>query len=49
LGGRVQDAENIILAHDDELSAIQFDLVAGIFAEQDPVAGPDVRGGPVLP
>ena len=44
LRSRVQNSQDIILAHDDVLSAIQFDLVAGILAEQDAVTGFDVEG-----
>jgi len=42
--GRGRTPRDIILAHDDVLSAIQFDLVAGILAEQDAVTGFDVEG-----
>ena len=44
LWGHVQDSENIVLAHDDVLSAIQLDFVAGVFAKQDAVANLDVEG-----
>src|SRR5690242_3045397 len=47
LSGCVENSKNIVLAHDDVLSAIQFDLVAGVFAEQDAVTGFDVKGDDV--
>src|SRR5436305_3357369 len=43
LGGSIQNAENIVLAHDDVLQAIQFDLVAGILPEQNTGADLDVE------
>ena len=32
------DAEDLVLAHDQELSAVQFDLLAGVLAEEHRVA-----------
>ena len=43
LAGRIQNAEHIVLAHDDVLRALQRDLVAGVFSKKDTVAGFDVE------
>src|SRR5690349_5288538 len=43
-GTRLQNAEDVVLPHDDVLSAIWLDLAAGIFAEEDAVADFDVEG-----
>ena len=38
LGSSTQDAEDFLFAHDQELFAIDLDLSAGIFSEEDTVA-----------
>ncbi len=38
LGLRVENAEDLVLTHDQELFAIQLDVAAGVLAEQDAVA-----------
>src|ERR1051326_1016214 len=37
------DGQHVILFHDEVLAPVQFDLLAGILAEEDPVAGSDVE------
>src|SRR5579872_1622949 len=43
LGGRMQNAEDIVLAHDDVLCAIQFCFVAGVLPKQDAVSDSNVE------
>ena len=46
LGSRLlafEHAEDVVLAHDEELLAVELDLGAGVLAEQDAVAGLDVQ------
>ncbi len=38
LGHATQDSENFLFLHDDEFFAVNLDLGAGVFAEQDAVA-----------
>src|SRR5437870_8266857 len=38
---RAEDAEDVLLLHDEVLRAVQLDLAAGILPEKDPVAGLD--------
>jgi hypothetical protein len=38
LGGAGDDAQHFLFAHDDEIFVVEFDLGAGVFAEQDAVA-----------
>src|SRR5438094_4678590 len=38
---RAEDAEDVLLLHDEVLRAVQLDLAAGILPEEDPVAGLD--------
>src|SRR5919204_269638 len=47
----LDDAEDVLLAEDQVLLAVELDLRAGVFAEQHPVAGLHVEGQhlPVLP
>src|SRR5262249_42334640 len=49
-GVGVEDAEHFVFAHDEIFVVIQFDIAAGVLAEQDAVAGLDVQryGGAVL-
>src|SRR4030095_5978960 len=44
LGSRIQNAEDVILAHDDVLSAIQLGLASGVLPKKDAVADFDVEG-----
>src|SRR6266545_3671618 len=37
---RAENAEHVLLLHDEILLAVQRDLAAGVLAEQDPIAGP---------
>ena len=39
----VDDAEHFVLAHDEVFLAIELDLLAGVLAEQDGVAGLHVQ------
>ena len=41
---RGQDAEHIVLTHDDVIGSVHFGLGPGIFSEQDTVACFDVEG-----
>src|SRR4051794_25254060 len=43
LSSAIEDAEHVVLAHDDVLGAINLSLAAGILAKQDTVAGFDVE------
>src|SRR5260370_34966264 len=43
LGGRIQNAEDFILAHNHVLFAIQLDVAAGIFSEKDAISDFDVE------
>src|SRR5512145_2969460 len=43
-GLRAENAEDVLLLHDEVLLAAQLDLAAGILAEQDAVAGLDRQG-----
>ena len=38
-----QNAEDFVLAHDQELFTIQLDVAAGILAEQDAIANLDIQ------
>src|SRR5271157_4647994 len=42
--GALDDAHDVGLLHDEEILAVDLDLAARPFAEQDPVAGPDIEG-----
>ena len=42
-GSRIQNAENVVLAHDDVLRAYHLDLVARVLPKQDTVARFDVE------
>ena len=44
LGGCVQNAEDIFLAHDQVVLVIHSDFIAGIFSEQDAIADFDIEG-----
>ena len=41
---RIQNAEDVVLAHDEVLSAVQLGLAAGVLPEKDAVADFDVEG-----
>src|SRR6266568_3808645 len=41
--GRIQNSEDLVLAHDHVLVAIQLDVAAGIFAEEDAISDFDVE------
>src|SRR3989454_6512472 len=43
-GSRAENAENVLLLHDQVLLAVQPHLAAGVLAEQDPVPRLDVEG-----
>jgi hypothetical protein len=43
LGGRIQNTEDILLAHYDVLDAVQLGVAAGIFSKEDTVARFDVQ------
>src|SRR5712692_12001892 len=47
LGFAFDDGQHVILFHDEVLLTIELDLLASIFAEQDPVARFDVEGDPL--
>jgi hypothetical protein len=44
LGSRIQNAENIVLAHDDVVSALQLGVATGVLSKEDAVADFDVEG-----
>ena len=41
---RIQNAEDVVLAHDDVLGAVHLGLAAGVLPEKDAVADLDVEG-----
>src|SRR5262245_11715796 len=43
LAGALNDAEDLLLAHDQKLLALELDLSAGILAEEDAIALPHIR------
>jgi len=43
-GAALDDSQDVGLLHDQQLLAVDLDLAARPFAEQDPVAGLDVQG-----
>jgi hypothetical protein len=47
LGVAFEDGQHVILFQDKVLLAFQLDLLAGVLAEQDPVAGFDVERDPL--
>src|SRR5437870_2538865 len=40
----LQDSEDVVLFHDQELFAVELDLVPGVLAEEDAIAGLDREG-----
>src|SRR5256712_13107543 len=47
LGSAFDDGQHVILFHDEVLLAVELDVLASIFAEQDLVARFDVEGDPL--
>src|ERR1700681_2266280 len=43
-GSRIQNAKNVVLAHDNVLGAFQLGLATRVLSKKDPVAGLDVQG-----
>jgi hypothetical protein len=46
LAGLFEDCQDFVFAHDQELFAVQLDLLARVLAEQNRVAGLDVQRDP---
>src|SRR5690242_6171296 len=45
--GSVDDRQHFLFPHDEVFLAVELDLLAGILAEEDRVAGADVQGDPL--